>query len=549
MSQYHNVNGGTQTGSTPRSARTPGFHPPPQTNAEYSRSPHLAAIADEDGQAGGPQAVPKSSVKPFVKARLRLDAFLGEWLSPDYYESITPPPDSVLMIASAKADLLRRGECIDMVEDPSKIESSRGNFPGGWGSKTPDDIRKESESLAPDFSKLSFNSQKRDRASTQGYARSPRSRSPFDESAFHTPKALGYQPPTPRYAISPSDPIPVGYVAHAREACVEVDYQWDSMRPPQDWGNGGEYGEEWSSMHRRFRKGLQKMINWYRIHRESSHQAGGHQRLLHPHDDDDDDDENTDTVLVLVTHGAGCNALIGALTNQPVLLDVGMASLTMAVHKDDEPATNGHLSPLSSARYHVDRPLSTEYNVLLTASTEHLRAGANPLAIPLLQQPRHSGTSPYPQPAARTPSPRVQPYRYRLGSTSLITASPIDSPLETPFALPEASLGGGGYGSSPGLQRSASSAMVRSGSGLWSRPGTEASPVIDPVGGETGSLQGNLDPKEVERDDEGADGSDGSRDGSDADQVPMLGLWGANGVEVQERERGLKRRWTVNDKS
>lgn len=541
MSQYHSVNGDPQVGSTPSSARTPSFHAPPQTNTEYALSPHLSAIPDEDGNTKGAHSAPKSYAKPFVKARLRLDAFLGEWLSPDYYDSITPPPDSVLMIASAKADLLRRGEGIDTPEDSSQIESSRGNFPGGWGSKPPD---KESESLAPDFFKLSFNPQRRDRASTQGYTRSPRSRSPFDENGPDPPRALGYQPPTPRYAISPLDPIPVGYVAHAREACVEVDYQWDSMRAPQDWGNGGEYGEEWSSMHKRFRKGLQKMISWYRIHRESAHQAGGHQRLLHPHNEEDDD-ENTDTVLVLVTHGAGCNALIGALTNQPVLLDVGMASLTMAVHKDDEPTTNGNLSPLSPARHHIDRPLSTEYSVLLKASTEHLRTGANPLTIPLLQQPRNAATFPHSLPSTLNSSTHAQSYRYRLGSASLITSSPIDSPLDTPFTLPEASLGG--YDRSPGLQRSASSAMVRSGSGLWSKPGTEASPVIDPLSGETASMQGNLDPKEIERED---DEFDESRHWSDADQVPMLGLWGANGgEEVRERERGLKRRWTVHDKS
>jgi hypothetical protein len=42
------------------------------------------------------------------KSTIRVDAFLGEWLSPDYFESITPPPSSIMMVASAKADLLRR---------------------------------------------------------------------------------------------------------------------------------------------------------------------------------------------------------------------------------------------------------------------------------------------------------------------------------------------------------------------------------------------------------------------------------------------------------
>ena len=62
------------------------------------------------------------------KILLRIDAFLGEWLSPDYYEDITPPPNSTLMVAGAKADLLRRGDNLQAQPDAS---SSKGHFPGG----------------------------------------------------------------------------------------------------------------------------------------------------------------------------------------------------------------------------------------------------------------------------------------------------------------------------------------------------------------------------------------------------------------------------------
>ena len=40
-----------------------------------------------------------------------------------------------------------------------------------------------------------------------------------------------------------------------------------------------------------------------------------------------------ESVVILVSHGAGCNAMIGAITHQPVLADVSMSSLTMAVRR------------------------------------------------------------------------------------------------------------------------------------------------------------------------------------------------------------------------
>src|SRR5699024_3533421 len=69
------------------------------------------------------------------RSLLRVDAFLGEWLCPDYFEHITPPPSSERLIAGAKAELLRRS--INTVPEADiTMRPSTGYFPGGWGSST-----------------------------------------------------------------------------------------------------------------------------------------------------------------------------------------------------------------------------------------------------------------------------------------------------------------------------------------------------------------------------------------------------------------------------
>ena len=335
-------------------------------------------------------------------AELRLDAFLGEWLSPDYFENITPPPESVMMVASAKADLLRPGEAI---EGSDSGRRTHGNFPGGWSSdwsaSSSADESEEKTGLANMAAlghALGHSLPSRTRSSTHSsdspassYSRRYLSKLNTSPITSNPNNELAYVPPTPTYAISSSDAIPVGYVAHARDACIDVSYQWDSMRPPQCWGNGGEYGEEWSSMHRRFRNGLSKMIEWYEEHGTAVDKAA--EMFV-----DTAEEEETDTVLILVTHGAGCNALLGALTNQPVLLDVGMASLTMAVRKggvaksarqkrrevEDANSTNNTNAPSSarrnSRRGSIDLGIAEDYEMKFTASTDHLRAGSNPLS-------------------------------------------------------------------------------------------------------------------------------------------------------------------------
>jgi broad specificity phosphatase PhoE len=356
-------------------------------------------------------------------AELRLDAFLGEWLSPDYFENITPPPGSVMMVASAKAELLRPGEAI---EGANPGTTTRGNFPGGWSMDwSPASSADESEEKTglANMAALGHALPNRTRSSTRGSDSPGSYKSPRRHpTRLHTTPAVtsnpnvdpwGYVPPVPTYAISPSDPIPVGYVAHARDACISVSYQWDSMRMPQCWGNGGEYGEEWSAMHRRFRNGLSKMMKWYEEHGTAVNKAAA--MFLEGAGDEEEDEAEaavSDTVLILVTHGAGCNALLGALTNQPVLLDVGMASLTMAVRKEgartvaekrerrmeNEVAASTQTQRRNSKRGSVDLGIAEDYEMKFTASTEHLRAGSNPLATSSAASPRigsSTSNSPY----------------------------------------------------------------------------------------------------------------------------------------------------------
>ena len=94
-----------------------------------------------------------------------------------------------------------------------------------------------------------------------------------------------------------------------------------------------------------------------------------------------DTEDDIDTVIVIVTHGAGCNALIGAMTGQPVLLDIGLASLTMATRKQGENVPSLPASPIRTRRGSLDLGIATRYDMEIIASTEHLRAPSNPLGL------------------------------------------------------------------------------------------------------------------------------------------------------------------------
>jgi broad specificity phosphatase PhoE len=430
------------------------------------------------------------------KILLRIDAFLGEWLSPDYFEDITPPPDSTLMVAGAKADLLRRGDQI--LEQHAN--SSKGHFPGGW-------VRKEaaanhqSSRTGPSSNagSLAQVSPFRERSSSYGSPLSlqrTRSKEALASLATSVPAPIPgrkYEPPVPSYSVSPADPIPRGYVAHAQDACLQVDFQWDSMRPPQDWGDGGEYGDEWSTMHKRFRRGLAGMMQWYREHgavppkehipgfmfkvlsNKQSPPASSRSAVeLFPTIEtglDAEDDE--ELVLVIVTHGAGCNALLGAISNQPVLMDIGLASLSMAVRRNVPRKTS--VPTIHERRLSVaDAGMSDTYEMKLLASIDHLRPGTDPTKLTTLQSRTGSPTV--------LLSPSVDQRRRFTGSSS------ANSPLESPFSVGDSyrtwnsSLGsvrrtsssGSNTRYTPGARSGSESAS--SAGGLWSGART---PVAD----------------------------------------------------------------------
>ncbi|KAM0285954.1 hypothetical protein ACHAQH_001141 [Verticillium albo-atrum] len=313
------------------------------------------------------------------KIPIRVDAFLGEWLNPEYFESIARPPSSQQMLGTAKVALLRQ-ETISAYESSRPHASSMSSQSHGqlWSSPKMSAASERASSVDSN-SPLVFDglpamasALPRTRAGSAASGSSyKRSTSPDD----------GYVAPTPNYAISTSGKIPDGYVAHARDACAVADYQWDSMQEPLNWGDGGVFGEEWISMHRRFRAGFQKLVDWYATAENPAElvtktvQPGSSRTPHAPVFDDADDD--AEAVVILVSHGAGCNAMIGAITRQPVLMDVGVATVTMAARKDDVHTVDGapvvSSSDPSAPIVPGKIPIDQYYDLKIQASNDHLR--------------------------------------------------------------------------------------------------------------------------------------------------------------------------------
>lgn len=276
-----------------------------------------------------------------------------------------------MMVAGAKANLLREKHRPIEKDSVSLGKPAMGNFPGGWGGGTVEanamTSNDDDDGPLTRLSGLNRSLPRLNRSSSHSSAGTLAHRSVQQVSADAVNNS-GYVSPVPSYAISPSASIPSGYVAYAKDSCVDVDYKWDSMRRPHEWGDGGQYGEEWSSMHKRFRRGLQQMILWYGQHDiERLAPMGEEPNTLTRLDKENEDD--VDIVLILVTHSAGCNALMGALTNQPVLLDAGMASLTMAVRSPEEPNSRSPEPLLSGSRRRrssIDLGLSELFEVSVT---------------------------------------------------------------------------------------------------------------------------------------------------------------------------------------
>jgi hypothetical protein len=535
--------------STPAGKVGPLYSSPRVRPTIATGSPRLAPISEPATSKvnGKPQEQPEN----IKKSTIRVDAFLGEWLSPDYFEQITPPPSSIMMVAGAKADLLRREDYSNLIHirDINSAPSNQG-FPGGWQSPVVLAEKDQDEGSLPNLSSLGAALPRRDRTSSLSSVGSTSTRH-SNRSATNLSMAAQaslplngghgiYQPPIPSYAISTSDAIPAGYVAHARDACVDVDYQWDSMREPQNWGNGGEYGEEWSSMHKRFRKGLQHLVGWYRDNDDPG-------KLLTKisntcdhattHDDGDSEVEDTDLVIILVTHGAGCNALIGALTNQPVLMDVGMASLTMAVKKPtprNTPTSTPGATPKSHSRASSKTlTISDEYEVKLVANTEHLRS---------------TSTTPS---ASRTSSlAGISAFRERYGTSGSLDNSLFSKsrPITTSSNFGSIRRTASVAGSSP---RSYTASPRQSSIGLWSAP--QAQEETEEQEDDDMILNfGNSRDEKEERDEEKENEEaveDKAKD--EEDDVAPLGLWGSPrppGYAEKIREIAPKRRWTVNER-
>lgn len=364
-------------------------------------------------------AIPESAPSPASgthsknnpRSVLRVDACLGEWLNPEYFESIIPPPKSERMVATAKTELLRRDESTIPAAD-KQTPPNVHHFPGGWNGSIPSQEEEPKNEI--ESTPIPTNPGQRNRAGS------------YDSlKAIHTPWGrrmlrvntdipavpdAAYSPPIPSYAISPSNPIPDGYVTHARDACVLVDYQWDSMREPQNWGSGGEYGDEWSTMLTRFGNSIERMISWYQNDDASTTPAHRRTRSqLQFLGQDEVDDCVADTILIIVTHGAGCNALIGALSGQPALVNVATASLTLAVRKD----YMGQTLPVHEQAEKYDLHYKTsgpeDYSLVEVASTDHLRPGTSP------------STSIRSPTASNIPPPSIPSYRHR----STISSGPI----------------------------------------------------------------------------------------------------------------------------
>ena len=334
-----------------------GLHGPPLASI------FEPALSDSEGPVGRDELL--------VKPILRVDAVLGEWLSLDYFKDITPPPDSKLLVAAAKAEMTIEGDYVAANLTKDTGPSNQVNQKGLWGGPTAginsfrqDDRESPAKASAPRITRSNTHSLVGDSAMRPGATPMPRP----DLAEIVSDRI--YKQPIPSYVVSPSDPIPQGYVLFARDRCIDFDSKWDSTKPPQNWGDGGQLGESWTEMHTRLRKGLRNMLCWYQ---ES--ELGAHGMLPEPAHALEVNEDEVDTILVIVTHSAACNALINALSNQPVLLDMATASLSLAVKKAPEvkplyPAE----SPLSTrSQSIVDNTPFDEYHVKFIASTDHLK--------------------------------------------------------------------------------------------------------------------------------------------------------------------------------
>lgn len=452
---------------------------PPIRQQKSSLSKDVSSSILEEDEIGGEAQHSTAN----TKSKLRIDSYLGEWLNPGYYEHIKPPPTSDKLMASAKHYLRTPAEDIkgaDFATAPIQ-EFAAVN----WNEK-------ESEANAtPLYEKTGLRA-----VAAAGHAvtKKPRHLS-FETSSRsqHIKKMMvGYRPPVPTYSIAPQDAIPIGFVAHARDACVDIDFEWDSMSKLA-WGDGGAYGEEWGAMHRRFRNGLQKMLAHY-----------------------EEEADGEGIVVVLVTHQAGCNALIRLMTGAPALHDVGTSSLTMAVRH--EPVEKLSRVRSNERRGSLDLGIADDYDMTIIASTEHLRAGSNPLG---LNSPRLGKSPAF---ASRRMVGADSPEGFSIGESAVWKPS-------------------GGLARSQSQRTFAADGPAGAATGLWkSQPG---SPDIH-----AHSRHASVSAKELAKAAEVPSmwGEDQKETKLPVRSATTKGLWGEDSSMVRSRSPG-KRRWTAVDRS
>ncbi|KAI1496648.1 hypothetical protein F5X99DRAFT_61449 [Biscogniauxia marginata] len=338
-----------------------------------------------------PPASPEAN-RHIEKSLLRLDAFLGEWLSPDYFEHITPPPNSSLMLATAKAELLRREDYYDYphlhdrIPPTSSTQLWSASHPRESSLSYPVPPNTVSSSSLDSVSTLVETLPSYNGDSHGGADPKTAHGGPSDPAWART-----YVAPVPAYALSSSGPIPKGYVAHARDACVDIDYQWDSTRDNLAWGGGGHLPEEWAAMHQRFRKGLKRLVDWYTTTENPGERVtktpASPDSVVRRKDIRENQQIDTEEVVILVSHGAGCNALIGAITHQPVLADVAMSSLTMAKRRPQfdrhtqSPTNERSASSLDDTLLRRQIAIPDMYELKLFASVDHLHSAVNSPAV------------------------------------------------------------------------------------------------------------------------------------------------------------------------
>lgn len=98
---------------------------------------------------------------------------------------------------------------------------------------------------------------------------------------------------------------------------VTIDYTWNSA----SMGSSGEYGESWTNMHARITAGLESLLNYYNT--DSQH-IQKHRHIQKPQHAQQQ--QPSPTTLMVVSHGAACNPLLGTLLHVPILSVIGLAS-------------------------------------------------------------------------------------------------------------------------------------------------------------------------------------------------------------------------------